>query len=52
MQAVVVVQADIQGGGVKRTVYRYREVEEGSHSRISTSCRAVLRVIIGFDAFV
>ncbi len=48
----MVVRADIQGGGVKRIVYRYGEVKEGSRSRISTLYRAVLGVIIGFNVFM
>jgi len=52
MQAVVVVRADVQGGGVERIVHGCGEAEEGSRSRILMSCGAVLGVIVGFDAFV
>ncbi len=48
----MVVRADIQGGGVKRTVHGCREAKEESHSRILMSCGAVLGVIMGFNAFV
>jgi hypothetical protein len=48
MQAVIVIQADIQGGGVERTVHGCRKTEEGSRSRILISCRAVSGVIVGF----
>jgi hypothetical protein len=49
---VVVIRADIQGGGVERIVYRCGETEERSCSCISTSRGAVSGVIIGFDVFV
>jgi hypothetical protein len=52
MQAVVVVRADVQGGGVERIVHGSGEVKEGSCSRISTLCGAVSRVIVRFNAFV
>jgi hypothetical protein len=52
MQAIMVVRADIQEGGIKRTVHGYREVEEGSRSCISMLYKAVSRIIIGFDIFV
>jgi hypothetical protein len=48
----VVIQADIQEEGVKRIVYKYREVKEGSCSCILTLYRAVLGVIIGFNIFI
>jgi len=48
----VAVRADVQGGVVKRIVYRYREVKEGSRSCILVLHKAVPGVIVGFNIFI